>query len=118
MSDEPPNVATALAAPPPPASDAAPVIGYRNIVDDRRPTPWLDLLGLVVSAAAILFFLLAIVVLAQPTLAILVGDPLRDPLTVLFFFALSVTCLYLSCMSALTYANWVHYGRPRNSNAP
>ena len=120
MSDETtPNLASPIEAPAPtPAPDHAPVIGYRNIVDDRRPTPWLDLLGLVVSAGSILFFLRAIFLFALPLLGLLIGQRTRAPLAVLFLFALSVTALYLSILSTLTYAAWIRYGRPRAPNTP
>ena len=116
MSDEPSNSATPIATPPVQAD--APVIGYRNIVDDRRPTPWLELLGLTVSVGAILFYLLATVALAGPTLDILLRQRTGVPWALLFYFALSSAALYLSCLSTLTYAGWVRYGRPRRRDEP
>ena len=107
MSDEANNPDTPIGAAP--AQEDAPIIGYRNIVDDRRPTPWLDLLGLLVSVGAVLFFLGAAVVLG---LLILGNDWTYDPWTELFFFVLSVISFYLSCLCALSYAGWVRYGRP------
>src|SRR5688572_23729550 len=116
MSDEPaPILATPVEAPAP---DAAPLLGYRNIVDDRRPTPWLDLLGLIVSAGAILFFLRAVLLLALPLLGVLLGQQIRNPLTILLFFTLSVGALYLSVLATLTYAAWIRYGRPRMPDPP
>ena len=113
MKDDP-NIIEGAASPPTvPPPDAQQVLGYRNIVDDRRPVPWLDLLGLMVSVGAILFFLPAVLLMS---LLILRNDWTYDPWTELFFFVLCVICLYLSCLCALSYSGWVLYGRPRSDD--